>query len=105
MTIVLVALAAGLGGAARHGINQLGWGWVGTLAVNVTGSGALGWLIAWDASPDAVTVLGTGLLGALTTFSTFAIEVVEAPRWRRLLIVSANVGAGLAAAAVGVAVA
>jgi CrcB protein len=44
----------------------------GTLLVNVTGSAALGLLAG--SGPAVVTVLGTGAIGAYTTFSTFAVE-------------------------------
>lgn len=46
---------------------------VGTLAVNVAGALALGMLAGWEA--PAVTIVGVGGLGALTTFSTLAVEV------------------------------
>lgn len=101
MTIVVFAIAAGLGGAVRHRVNQLGWGWVGTLVLNTVGSGVLGWLAAADVSSDTMTTVGTGFLGALTTFSMFAVEIVEAPAVRRLSIVASNVALGLGAAAVG----
>ncbi len=105
MTVVLFAVAAGLGGAVRHAVNQRGWHWVGTLFVNVIGSFGLGWLTGSDVSSDTAAVVGTGFLGALTTFSMFAVEVAEANPLRRLVIVSANVGLGLGAAAVGFALA
>lgn len=47
---------------------------VGTLAVNLAGSFALGLIAGWN--PPAATLAGTAGLGALTTFSTFADEVV-----------------------------
>lgn len=105
MTIVLFAAAAGLGGAVRHAVNQRGWHWIGTLIVNVIGSFALGWLTGSESSSSTATVLGTGFLGALTTFSMFAVEVAEARPVRRLAIVTTNVGLGLGAAAAGFALA
>lgn len=52
---------------------------VGTVIVNVVGSFALAWLLSADASrgvasPIVRLFLGTGLLGALTTFSTFGLD-------------------------------
>lgn len=52
---------------------------LGTVIVNVVGSFALAWLVSADAargvaSPTARLFLGTGLLGALTTFSTFGLD-------------------------------
>lgn len=94
-----------LGGAAgaivRHLVNQIGLTWIGTLALNVVGAFALGLLVAADVSDDMTTVVGIGLFGTLTTFSTFSLEVVEAPRRQRVLIVSATIVLGMGAAALG----
>ena len=82
-----IAIAAGavLGAWGRHGLSlwlngRHGWLPLGTLAANLLGGLAIGLLLgliergaldpAWR--PFAVT----GLLGALTTFSTFSAEVV-----------------------------
>ena len=46
----------------------------GTLAVNVTGSFALGVLVGLSVTGDLMLVLGTGLLGGYTTFSTWMFE-------------------------------
>lgn len=85
----LFAIAAGgaLGAVARHGVGVLairvfGHGFpVGTLAVNILGSGLMGVLIVllalrWS-PPEAVRLfLVVGLLGAFTTFSTFSLDLV-----------------------------
>jgi fluoride exporter len=47
---------------------------VGTLAVNLSGSVALGVLAGATLSEDALRVAATGLLGSYTTFSTWALE-------------------------------
>jgi len=52
---------------------------LGTVIVNVVGTFALAWLVSADAARGAVSptvrlFLGTGLLGALTTFSTFGLD-------------------------------
>jgi CrcB protein len=47
---------------------------IGTLVVNLTGAFALGLLTGLSAGADAALVLGTGLLGAYTTFSTWMVE-------------------------------
>ncbi len=52
---------------------------LGTVIVNVVGTFALAWLLSADASrgvasPIVRLFLGTGLLGALTTFSTFGLD-------------------------------
>ncbi len=101
MTAIWFVVAAAGGAIARHQVNRLGTGWLGTLALNVSGAFALGLLLAVEPGHADVTVLGAGLLGSLTTFSTFALEFVEAPRRLRLVILVGNVGLGLAAAALG----
>jgi CrcB protein len=80
---VIVALgfltAAALGAAGRgvvlRRVNRpaaIPWG---TLAVNVSGSFLLGLAAGLDAT--WLTVVGAGGLGAYTTFSTFALELVR----------------------------
>lgn len=101
MTAIWFVLAAAGGAVARHQVNRLGTGWRGTLAINVVGAFALGLLIASEPGHDTITVVGTGLIGSLTTFSTFALEFAEAPRRLRLVIVVGTVGLGLAAATLG----
>lgn len=101
MTAIWFVVAAAGGAVARHQVNRLGTGWRGTLALNVVGAFALGLLLASEPGHDTVTVVGTGLVGSLTTFSTFALEFAEAPRRTRLVILVGNVGLGLAAAALG----
>lgn len=51
---------------------------VGTLVVNIAGSGMLGALLGAGGLPGwAVVLVGTGFCGALTTFSTFGTDVVR----------------------------
>lgn len=101
MTAALFVASAAIGAALRHQVNRLGTGWRGTLGLNVAGAFALGWLLAADTQPETVTVVGVGLLGSLTTFSTFSLEVIESPRRHRLVIVSATLVLGIAAAMLG----
>lgn len=56
---------------------------LGTLAANVIGGYVIGLAIGWftehpGVPPEARLFLITGLLGGLTTFSTFSAEVVSA---------------------------
>jgi fluoride exporter len=83
---------------------RLPWG---TLAVNVVGALLLGLLA--DVDPPVATVLGVGGLGALTTFSTFARELVTAAEHRQQALAAAyllvTLVAGILAAAAGLALA
>ncbi|WP_350350247.1 CrcB family protein [Microbacterium sp. A8/3-1] len=78
------ALAGGLGavlryladlGVARVAGRRFPWG---ILLVNITGSFALG--VVTTALPDAAFLLGAGLLGGYTTFSTAMLDTVAL--WR-----------------------
>jgi CrcB protein len=82
----------------------------GTFAVNITGSFALGFLVAAFAHrfvvhPDLRIAVTVGFLGAYTTFSTFALETFEFAETRAwgwaVVNVVASVAAGLAAVWVG----
>ncbi|MEU9975369.1 fluoride efflux transporter CrcB [Streptomyces sp. NPDC051014] len=85
----------------------------GTFVVNVTGCLILG-LLAGAASAGAASahlqlLLGTGLCGALTTYSTFSYETLRLTETGAGLYAAANVvasvAAGLGAAFAGVAIA
>ncbi|ALX66240.1 fluoride efflux transporter FluC [Microbacterium sp. XT11] len=115
MTPLLFAGAAVAGGAgavlrylvdlgvARLAGRRFPWG---ILVVNLTGSFALGLVTA--ALPGQAVVLGAGLLGGYTTFSTAMLDTVAL--WRdgeRPASVANAIGmlcAGLACAALGLAV-
>ncbi len=79
---VLAAIGAfgGIGAIARFLLDgavagRLGRGFpYGTLVVNLTGSFALGVLVGVALDDDAYRTAATGLLGAFTTFSTWALE-------------------------------
>lgn len=79
-----------------------------TLLVNVIGAAALGVLVGW-ASPRvpgwARAGLGTGLLGAFTTYSAFAVSVVLLADGERLagaiMSVALTLVLGLGAAVAG----
>ena len=75
-----VALLGGLGAVARFLLDGAvsaragrGFPW-GTLAVNLSGAFALGVIVGAALSADGLRLLGTGLLGGYTTFSTWALE-------------------------------
>lgn len=110
MTALLVAIGGAAGVLARYGIgrlvdpNDLP---VATVAINVTGSALLGFLVAVGGSlaPEIRTALAVGVLGGFTTFSTFSVDVwldLEAGRvGEALLYAAASVVLGVAAAAGG----
>lgn len=77
MTLVLVALGAALGTAARHAAGQAMPGRRATLVVNVLGSLLLGAVVAQAPAAPSYALLGTGFCGAFTTFSAFALETTE----------------------------
>ncbi|MFC9615689.1 fluoride efflux transporter CrcB [Streptomyces sp. NPDC056721] len=85
----------------------------GTFTVNVCGSLVLGLLTgavaAGAASSQVQLLIGTGLCGALTTYSTFSYETLrlsqDGARLFAVANVAASVAAGLGAAFAGVALA
>lgn len=74
MTAVLFALAAAAGALGRLAVGVVACTWQALLVVNVVGSAALGAVVGSDASATTITVVGVGFCGALTTFSSFALE-------------------------------
>ncbi len=104
MIAALFIAGAGAGALVRHLVNQSGLGWISTLVVNVVGAFALGVLVAAAPSPGVVTVLGAGLLGNVTTFSSFALEASYGTPKRRALVIGSTLVLGLTAAAVGYAI-
>ena len=107
--ILLVALGGALGAVLRYGVSGLayrlfgsGFPW-GTLAVNALGCLLIGLL--WAAaersplSPQMSVFVFVGILGAFTTFSTYALETVQLARDGELIMAGLNL---LAANAGGV---
>ena len=105
-----VALLGGVGAAARFLVDgaiservssALPWG---TLAVNVSGSAALGALVGASLHGDALTLAGTATIGSYTTFSTWMFEThrlaEQGQRRAAALNVVVSLAAGLAAAAI-----
>lgn len=115
MTIALVVIGAALGAPARYVADLLLQGrhdsvfpW-GTYAVNVAGCALLGFLAALPARAGLMAFAGTGLCGALTTYSTFGYETVRlaqgGARTLAVLNVAGSILAGLGAAYCGMAIA
>lgn len=114
--VLLVMIGGGLGAVSRYAVSLLSarlWGphfpW-GTLTVNLIGCFLIGLLFAMAErarwlTPDLRLMLVTGYLGALTTFSTFALETASAGRLGLTLqplanILANNIG-GLALVVIG----
>lgn len=101
-----VAVGGSIGAVARYlmtlGIQRIvptSFAAVGTLCVNVLGCLLIGLMMALAereaVSPTMKLVIVTGLLGSLTTFSTFGFETVELARAGRMPAAFANVGVNL----------
>lgn len=122
--VVGVALAGGLGAAARfvvdglvraRGSTRLPWG---TVVVNVSGSLVIGLVngaaLFHGLGPTWLVVVATGFCGGYTTFSTAMVEsvrLVQSEEWRwavanafgtlALCVVAAAAGVGLMWATAG----
>ena len=90
MAWLLIALGGALGTALRYGVGELaaahaaedGWFPWGTFAANALGSLLLGVVfVALDGKEllgvDARLVVGTGMMGGFTTYSTFNLEALR----------------------------
>lgn len=95
--------------AAAFGSEPAAWPWA-TFLANLSGALLLGFLVGWavrrgGAPHLTLSLLGTGLLGSYTTFSTLTIEVVRIADAGDVVIAAGygvtSVVAGLAAAALG----
>ena len=113
---LLVALGSAAGGVLRFGAGVAAARWVqpvalggfpyATLGVNVLGSLLMGVLAGWLGHAGAPaggwqTLLGVGMLGGFTTFSTFSLEAVSliergAPALALAYVVT-SLGAGIGA--------
>ncbi|MGY3205872.1 fluoride efflux transporter CrcB [Streptomyces sp. TE5632] len=119
MRLLLVLLGGAIGAPLRYLTDRavqarhdtvFPWG---TFAANITGSMILGALtgaaLSGAASGDMQLFLGTGLCGALTTYSTFSYETLSlaaaGARFLAFVNVAASVIAGLGAVFIGLAVA
>jgi len=77
---VLVGAGGAVGALCRHALTELLGGEsfpVGTIAVNVLGSFALGMVVLGDAGSRLALLVGVGACGAFTTYSSFAVETVR----------------------------
>jgi len=99
MIVVGIAIGAAIGAAVRAHLSPIGWR--ATLAVNLTGSFLLGYLVGLDPGDPWMAIVGTGFCGALTTFATFALEASAGPWTSRSVIIAANTIGCVALASLG----
>ena len=98
---LLVALGAAVGAPLRylanHGIRARFGGTpaAGTLVVNIAGSFVLGLLVGAGVGSAPLALVGIGFCGALTTFSTLALEIWDALADDRYAHAVANVALSL----------
>jgi CrcB protein len=106
-----VAILGGAGAVARFALDgavserfgsQLPWG---TFAVNVSGAFALGAVTGAAVGEDALLIVGGGLLGSYTTFSTWMLEThrlgEDGQGLRLALNLAGSLAVGIGAAALG----
>jgi fluoride exporter len=117
MIVLGVAAAGAVGAVLRYAVDHTVQRHahfdfpLGTLVVNVTGSFVLGLLVGsadhHGLSAAWTTVLGTGVVGAYTTFSTFTFDTLRllenGERGAAATNIGASLAAGLGAAALGLA--
>lgn len=106
MTVFWVALAGGLGTAARYGVGVLAGRWFGgnfpwgTLTVNVLGAFAIGLVFTAGISREVAlktqVIIATGFLGGFTTYSAFAYDSLMMLERRGAGVFALYIGATLA---------
>ena len=113
--VALLSVGGSLGVNARYWLGVAVSRWAGpqfpwaTLAINVSGSFAIGLLTVllarWLPHPHMRLLVVVGFLGGYTTFSSFSAEALvlweRGERWPCLGYVVGSVGAGLVAVVLG----
>ncbi|MEJ6400027.1 fluoride efflux transporter FluC [Nicoliella lavandulae] len=82
--IIIVGLAASLGAVFRYALIELignKWGWkdfpLATVVINVSGAFILGLLAGHLPTASLSYLIGSGVMGGYTTFSTYMNETVR----------------------------
>ncbi|WP_053366807.1 fluoride efflux transporter FluC [Bacillus sp. FJAT-27245] len=100
MNLLMIAVGGFLGAVCRmffsRRLNREEAFPVGTMLANFIGCLLLGFLAGKAASGNVYALFGIGFTGALTTFSTFMLELVKAPgRNLRLRYMAASLAGGI----------
>lgn len=105
-TLALVGVGGFAGANLRYAVSLFAPGLTATLAVNAAGSLLLGFLV-YEAAARGVladesrTVLASGFLSSLTTYSTFAVQTAGVSPALMVGTVVANYGLGFLGVVVG----
>ncbi|OKO97214.1 hypothetical protein BRO54_0227 [Geobacillus proteiniphilus] len=93
-TSLFVAIGGFFGAMARYIVSR--WAArrsprfpLGTLIVNLLGSFLLGWLAGSGAADAAKLLVGTGFMGAFTTFSTLkweSVQMMQQRQWAKVVV-------------------
>lgn len=115
MNLLFVILGGALGSGLRHlvsGVVAARWGEslpLGTLAVNVIGSVAIGFFVTltgtegrWLVPPAARVFFMTGVCGGFTTFSSFSLQTLNLARDAEWLYAGLNILGSVALCLLGV---
>ncbi|MCR2827888.1 fluoride efflux transporter FluC [Microbacterium sp. zg.Y909] len=109
--MVALVAAGGVGAGARYAVDAAVMRGrtdafpLGILLINVSGSLALGFVLGLGTlvSPEWATIIGVGLLGGFTTFSTVSVDAVLLAQSGRRDWAVVNLAATAALAVVGAA--
>ena len=98
-----VAVGAAVGAPLRFALGRrydgaLPWG---TLAVNVAASMVLGMCVGWSVDGSAFALIGVGFCGGMSTYSSFAVQTRDLDARHGATYAVLTLGLGLAAAALG----
>lgn len=105
-TILLVAMGGALGANMRYGVGVLVPGLGGTFVANVTGCYLLGFLVYEKRYTGLLAkrsriLFGTGFLSSYTTYSTFALEIVQSESETAVGYIVVSYAVGFTAVLVG----
>lgn len=106
-TTLLVALGGGLGSVLRYALGQRyddRWHH-GTLAANTVASLLLGACAGWALGGSSLALVGTGFCGGLSTYSSLMVQTRDLGPARGAAYLVGTIALGIAAAALGFALA